>query len=185
MTEGVIAARSHAILPWRFQPLEAKTYTVDVPLSVTLEGEADGEETTHVRFVGTGLDPRLEAGPTQDPDEAAASGTDKERQRCKVPSTPRFTLEGQLGELSTERLTFGDTPTNGIARRIVFVRNLSSTDDLAFRWDCGDFRKVLEVAPVSGRVPPGGATQCRVTFRACDGARVYDFDATCHLRNQT
>jgi len=103
----------------------------------------------------------------------------------EVPAVPRFSLPGQPGQLSLERLNFGDVAAHGVLRRVVFLRNPSATDELAFRWDCGEFGKVLEVRPASGRVAPGASCMCHVVFHACDGARVYDFDAVCHLRNHT
>uniref|UniRef100_A0A9J8A7U6 Si:ch1073-349o24.2 n=1 Tax=Cyprinus carpio carpio TaxID=630221 RepID=A0A9J8A7U6_CYPCA len=93
---GEVEPGHTALVEWIFSPLEAKTYSVDVPIHV-VEGDS-----MFVTFEGQGFDER-EAEPIQIQD-------------------------GQ-------RVCFGDIPVGSRSTRILFLTNVSHTDQVLYKWN--------------------------------------------------
>ncbi|KAK3543244.1 hypothetical protein QTP70_014102, partial [Hemibagrus guttatus] len=114
--EGDVQPGSTATLEWIFSPLEAKTYSVDIPIYV-LEGDS-----VLVTFEGCGFDKR-DSVPLQLHDG-----------HLTVPCTQKVPLPGQMVFLSEERVSFGDIPVCSRSTRILFLTNNSHTDRVQYSW---------------------------------------------------
>lgn len=166
----ILPGRSVAI-EWRFSPLEAKTYMVDVPIRV------HKGDTAIITFTGVGYDHRI-MGDTMPLNET--------QDMTGVPSVQSITLPGQLSQLSVERVSFGNLPLFSQARRMVFVINKSLSRSISFQWHVtsqGD-SKVLSIFPVKGQVQAGGSCMCRITFLATREPSFYDLDLICEVTDE-
>ena len=103
-----------------FQPLEAKTYDVDLPIYIF------GDKSHVVTFSGTGIRERLPAD-----DEELAEPL---MYLDVVPPAQNLRIPNQCAELSRERLVFGHMPAGALARHLVLVRNTSKDATVTFRW---------------------------------------------------
>ncbi|KAL0183937.1 hypothetical protein M9458_019633, partial [Cirrhinus mrigala] len=114
---GEVEPGHTALVEWIFSPLEAKTYSVDIPIHVV-----DGDS-MFVTFEGQGFDER-ESEPIQIQDG-----------RITVPCTQRIPVPGQVVFLSEERVCFGDIPVGSRSTRILFLTNVSHTDQVLYKWN--------------------------------------------------
>ncbi|NXE89023.1 CFA65 protein, partial [Menura novaehollandiae] len=138
-------------IEWIFSPLEAKTYSVDVPIHI-LEGES-----TLITFQGVGYNPNSVG-------EAATSS--QVLSPAVFPGSAKLTVPGQAATLSHHRICLGDIPDCTKAGRLVFLNNISKSKAVVFAWQintCKD-KKVLEIAPESGVVQPGESIPCFITL---------------------
>ncbi|TSK92887.1 Cilia- and flagella-associated protein 65 [Bagarius yarrelli] len=114
--EGDVQPGCTAMLEWIFSPIEAKTYSVDIPIYM-LEGES-----VLVKFEGCGFDKR-DPVPLQLYDG-----------HLTVPCTQKVPVPGQMVFLSEERVSFGDIPVCSRSTRILFLTNVSRTERVLYSW---------------------------------------------------
>ncbi|NXU14680.1 CFA65 protein, partial [Pardalotus punctatus] len=138
-------------IEWIFSPLEAKTYSVVVPIHI-LEGQS-----TPITFQAVGFNPNIVGG-------AATS-----RQfSCPAvfPGSAKLTVPGQAATLSHHRIWLGNIPDCTKAGRLVFLNNISESKAVVFSWRINTcVGKALEIAPESGVVQPGESIPCFITLR--------------------
>ncbi|BFZ22011.1 hypothetical protein BsWGS_25049 [Bradybaena similaris] len=165
---GSILPGQTATMEWRFSPLEAKMYTVDIPIKV------QNGDTAIVTFTGVGYDQR-DLGDTMLLSDGSAA--------CGVPSLQKEELPGQLGYLSMERISLGNLPMFSIVRRMVFVTNKSQDRSIFFEWHVTSQRdsKFIHIYPMRGKLGPDDFKMCRVTFFATAGPAFYDLDLVCEI----
>uniref|UniRef100_S4R5T4 Uncharacterized protein n=1 Tax=Petromyzon marinus TaxID=7757 RepID=S4R5T4_PETMA len=168
--EGNIAPGETAHTLWLFSPLEAKTYTVDVPIHV-LHGES-----SLVTFRGVGFD-------EQQTDNTHLNWVHSLTQL--LPSAAPFPhLPLQLSHLSVEQLSFGELPVYSKSTRIVFLSNTSKDRAVFFIWRNPahvDTEQVLNLDPKEGMLHPGGSVLCKLTLRALGQPILYDLDLVCEV----
>ncbi|XP_069108657.1 cilia- and flagella-associated protein 65-like isoform X1 [Argopecten irradians] len=156
---------------WRFSPIEAKTYMVDVPIHV------HNGDTAIVTFTGVGYDRRVMGDTMPISDQQDLTG---------VPSIQSVPLPGQLAYLSQERLSFGNMPLFSRARQLVFVINKSRDRDVSFEWHvtAQADSQYLSISPVRGHLEPGESKMCRIVFVACKVPSFYDLDLVCEVTDE-
>ncbi|XP_048049329.1 LOW QUALITY PROTEIN: cilia- and flagella-associated protein 65 [Megalobrama amblycephala] len=162
---GEIEPGHTALVEWIFSPLEAKTYSVDIPIHV-MEGDS-----MFVTFEGQGFDER-ESEPIQVQDG-----------RITVPCTQRIPLPGQVVFLSEERVCFGDIPVCSRSTRILFLTNVSHTDEVLYKWNVTstECRKTVTIRPEGGRLAPGESVLCILTIQTSGSPAFYKQDLLCEI----
>ncbi|KAH9495755.1 Cilia- and flagella-associated protein 65 [Bulinus truncatus] len=155
-------------IEWRFFPLEAKTYMVDIPVYI------HNGETTIITFQGIGYDKRIMGDTMPFSDDPKMSG---------VATIQKAHVPGQLGYLSKERLSFGNIPLLSKARQLLFISNKSKDRSIFFEWHVTSHAdiKVLNIYPVRGEIPPNEHKLCRITFTASGIPSFYDLDLICEI----
>ncbi|KAL4217273.1 hypothetical protein ACF0H5_023724 [Mactra antiquata] len=158
-------------IEWRFSPIEAKTYMVDVPIHV------HNGDTAIVTFTGVGYDKRIMGDTMPMTDQQDLTG---------VPGVQSVPVPGQLAFLSQERISFGNLPLFCRGRRMVFISNKSKNRPVTFEWHvtCPTDSQYLSIAPVKGYLNPGESKMCRVIFIACGQPSFYDLDLVCEVTDQ-
>ncbi|XP_052814504.1 cilia- and flagella-associated protein 65-like isoform X2 [Mya arenaria] len=158
-------------IEWRFSPIEAKTYMVDVPIHV------HNGDTAIVTFTGVGYDKRIMGDTMPMTDQQDLTG---------VPGVQSVPVPGQLAFLSQERISFGNLPLFCRGRRMVFVSNRSKTRPVTFEWHvtCPSDSQFLSIGPVRGYLNPGESKMCRVNFIATGQPSFYDLDLVCEVTDQ-
>ncbi|XP_025115261.1 cilia- and flagella-associated protein 65-like isoform X2 [Pomacea canaliculata] len=156
---------------WRFSPLEAKTYMVDIPIYV------HHGDMAVVTFTGVGYDRRIMGHTMPVTEHQDLSG---------VPSVQSATMPGQLAQLSSERVSFGNMPLFTEGRRIIFIINTSKTRAISFQWHVTSpaDSQLITILPVQGSVPPNGECLCRITFLAARTTSFYDIDLICEITDE-
>lgn len=161
-------------IPFIFRPLEALTYSVELPIHVI------GGQTHVIRFDGEGYHPyhppRDRLCPT--PYDGGVGGSKE-----LVPCKQRIPLPGQVFFLSMDRLELGDVPMFAEVRRVVVCSNRSPTNTMSFTWRYTDplTKEVLSVSPSYGVLEPGESCVCRVSFFASRRVHIYDVDVECEV----
>lgn len=168
---GEIPPGRSLAVEWRFSPIEAKTYMVDVPVIV------DEGDTAIITFTGVGYDKRIMGETMPITDQSDLTG---------VPGVQSATVPGQLVYLSQERISFGNLPLFSRARRMVFVSNRSKENDISFEWHVTSQAdaQYLSISPVRGYLGPGESRMCRVVFMACGVPSFYDLDLVCEVTDE-
>ncbi|NWW74377.1 CFA65 protein, partial [Climacteris rufus] len=138
-------------IEWIFSPLEAKTYSVDVPIHI-LEGES-----TPITFQGVGYNPNT---------VGAAATFSQVLSPGDFPGSAKLTVPGQAATLSHHRICLGNIPDCTKASRVVFLNNISESKAVVFAWQISTCKEkgVLEIAPESGVVQPGESIPCFITL---------------------
>ncbi|KAG9271575.1 cilia- and flagella-associated protein 65 isoform X1 [Astyanax mexicanus] len=162
--DGEVQPGCTATLEWIFSPLEAKTYSVDLPIYV-LEGES-----ILVTFEGCGFD-RRDSVPFELHDSHPA-----------VPCTQKVALPGQVVFLSEERVSFGDIPVCCQCSHILFLTNVS-TDTMLFLWKVKeqDGKQSVQIHPLSGSLAAGKSTLCILTLNTSGNPTFYQQDLICEI----
>ncbi|NXO11170.1 CFA65 protein, partial [Oriolus oriolus] len=140
-------------IEWIFSPLEAKTYSVDVPIHI-VEGES-----TPITFQGAGYNPNIVR-------EAAASSHFSSF--AAFPCSAKLTVPGQAATLSHHRICLGNIPDCTKVGRLVFLNNILKSKAIVFSWQiscCKEKTQVLEIAPKSGVVQPEESIPCFITLQ--------------------
>ncbi|NWI79764.1 CFA65 protein, partial [Dryoscopus gambensis] len=138
---------------WIFSPLEAKTYSVDVPIHI-LEGES-----TQITFQGVGYNPNI----VQEPATSSQFFPS-----AVFPGSARLTVPGQAATLSHHRVCLGNIPDCTKVGRLVFLNSISKNKAVVFSWQiscCKEKAKVLEIVPESGVVQPEESIPCFITLQ--------------------
>ncbi|NXY14896.1 CFA65 protein, partial [Atrichornis clamosus] len=155
-------------IEWIFSPLEAKTYSVDVPIHI-LEGES-----TLITFQGVGYNPNTVG-------EAATSS--QVLPPAVFPGSAKLTVPGQTATLSHHRICLGNIPDCTKTSRLVFLNNISKSKAVVFSWQintCKD-KKVLEIAPESGVVQPGESIPCFITLGPTRSPSICRINVMCEV----
>ncbi|XP_056308541.1 cilia- and flagella-associated protein 65-like, partial [Danio aesculapii] len=162
---GEVEPGQSTMLEWIFSPLEAKTYTVDVPIHV-VEGDS-----MFVAFEGQGFDER-----ESEPIQIQNGG-------ITVPCTQRIPVPGQVVFLSEERVCFGDIPVCSRGTRILFLTNVSNTDEVLYKWNImrAEFQQTINICPESGHLTPGQSVLCILTIQALGSPTFYQEDLICEI----
>ncbi|KAM4626898.1 cilia- and flagella-associated protein 65 [Discoglossus pictus] len=163
--KGEILPGATAFVEWIFSPLEAKSYSVDVPINIL------GGDSALVTFEGIGYDRNV------------LGDTAVFESYSSLAETQKLTLHGQVANLSKQRVSFGDFPVLSKSSRLLFLNNTSKSETIFFTWYAGtpNASKILQVSPLSGVVPPGEGTHVIVTLQADDQATFYSMDLVCEV----
>ena len=165
---GTIAPGRHFEAQFKFSPLEARNYVVDVPLRV------EGGDMHMLTVVGLGYDRRMMGDSAPDFSEPGLANP---------PSVQGIHLPNQPARLSVDRLQLGNVPLFVRVSRAVLLHNLRLDSDLAFQWKVTDhkFVDMVDVEPATGVLQPGQATVCQVTFTATPPAAFHEVLLVCLL----
>lgn len=173
--KGELPPGGVAYVKVRFQPLEARQYTVALPVAVeggpasVLELECEG----YAPGSGGGEGAAMPCAPP----EGTLAPVPKARWPCFTPSQSLLE-EAQLARLDSDMASFGDVAAHGTAWRVVTATNLTDAP-LRFAWNLdaanGAVAAALAVSPATGVLPPRGAVACEVSLVA---ATPEDFEVT-------
>eukprot|EP00879_Flechtneria_rotunda_P014773 GHRR01015437.1.p1 GENE.GHRR01015437.1~~GHRR01015437.1.p1 ORF type:complete len:1087 (+),score=398.72 GHRR01015437.1:1465-4725(+) len=143
--EGVVPPGEVAVFNWLFQPLEAKSYSVALPLTL---GDAQPQP---LLLRGRGYHP------LQHP-EAARSTAEETAQRWQqwlgFQAAPSLAPPGRILLPSQEMLDFGVCLPASTTKRLLLLHNRAAVP-LAFVWDMGVFSEDYRVISGRLRVTPG------------------------------
>lgn len=158
---------ANLVLPVRFQPMEAKSYSAQIEIQA---GDATNVES--VTVFGRGYDPRDGSVPTYVP--------------TAVPADPfRGSTAGRVATLLCEALDFGVVALNSISHRMLCIQNTSANGhSIVFDFNAREFSSVLKFSPSSGRMNPGEIISIRVTFCPDGVPQIYNFDAVCSVTDE-
>lgn len=180
---GTIEPGSFSILRFRFRPLEAKFYEVELPIHVV------GGETYYIIFKGEGIDMRESS---ERRTNISSAHEFRETNLEAVPSIQTIeSIPDQLATLSMEVLDFAAIPCLSINRRMLIIRNMSKKDTVSFEWksdlpqDNLNRSATLNIEPRDGRLDPGEFSVCRLEFCAGQVQQLIDFDIICLVSNET
>ncbi|NWR55549.1 CFA65 protein, partial [Bucorvus abyssinicus] len=165
---GEIPPGTTGHMEWVFSPLEARMYSVDVPIHIL------GGESALITFQGEGYN-------ANNVGETATSS--KVLSPSVFPSSTRLTLPGQVATLSHHRICLGNIPNCTKASRLVFLNNISESKAVVFAWQmstCKD-KRVLHIAPESGVVQPGESIPCFITLQLSGSASICSTDLVCEV----
>ncbi|MEE6488904.1 hypothetical protein FKM82_015429 [Ascaphus truei] len=162
---GEILPGSTAYVEWIFSPLEAKTYSVNVPVHIL------GEDSTLITFEGIGYDRNVLG-------EVAVFES-----FSSLVETQRLEIPGQVARLSMQCLNFGDLPVFCKCSRLLFLNNSSESEAVYFTWYAGspNASDMLQVSPLSGVVQPGERAHITVTLQAGQQAVFFTLDLVCEI----
>ncbi|XP_066477298.1 cilia- and flagella-associated protein 65 [Tiliqua scincoides] len=168
---GEIAPGLTAQTEWIFSPLEAKTYSLDVPIHI-LEGDS-----ALITFQGIGYDPYV-MGDTARFDEMASS--------TLTPGSAKLTVPGLPVYLSQPRISFGNIPVYSKCSRLFFLNNASENEAVVFAWHIGTSNAVaiLNILPESGVVQAGESIRCILTLHSGETPCFYSVDLVCEMYMQ-
>ena len=170
--KGEILPGRSVNIEWKFSPLEAKTYMLDVPINI------DKGETALVTFTGVGYDQRLMGDTMPMNDQPEQSG---------VPAVQSVPVPGQLAFLSLERISFGNMPLFSKVRRVVVITNKSSLTSVSYQWHVTSKHdtQFVSISPSSGTLQPGEGQMCKVMFSATGLPSFYDLDLVCEVTDDS
>ncbi|XP_040295968.1 cilia- and flagella-associated protein 65 [Bufo bufo] len=162
---GEILPGATAFVEWIFSPLEARTYSVTVPVHIL------GGDSAFITFEGIGYD-RSVLGDTAIFEEFSP-----------VSAVPRLTLPGQIPHLTQQKLSFGDIPVFSKCSRLVFLNNTSESEVILFTWFAASSSasEALQVSPLSGSVRPGESVSMVVTLQSGEQASFYTLELVCEI----
>ncbi|NWW99450.1 CFA65 protein, partial [Caloenas nicobarica] len=165
---GEIPPGTTGHIEWIFSPVEARMYLVDVPIHIL------GGESALITFQGVGYDPHT-VGDTVTSSKALSPSV--------FPGSTKLTVPGQAVTLSHQKICLGNIPDCSKASRLVFLNSILESKAVVFAWQistCKD-RRVLQITPESGIVPPGESIPCFITLRPSGSASSYSIDVVCEI----
>uniref|UniRef100_A0A673SXB1 Cilia and flagella associated protein 65 n=1 Tax=Suricata suricatta TaxID=37032 RepID=A0A673SXB1_SURSU len=117
--QGEIQPGTTAQVLWIFSPIEAKTYTVDVPIHIL------GWNSAIIHFQGVGYDPHVmrDTAPFHN---ISSWDNDSIHSRLMVP--------GQNVFLSQSHISLGNIPVQSKCSRLLFLNNISKNETIVFEW---------------------------------------------------
>ncbi|XP_069588849.1 cilia- and flagella-associated protein 65 isoform X1 [Ranitomeya imitator] len=162
---GEIVPGATACVEWIFSPLEARTYSVTVPVHIL------GGDSALITFEGTGYD-RSVLGDTAAFEEFSP-----------LSAVPRLTLPGQVPHLTQQKLSFGDVPVFSKSSRLLFLNNTSESESILFTWYAAspNASEILQVSPMSGALRPGESLSIMVTLQSGEQASFYTLELVCEI----
>ncbi|ORX51756.1 hypothetical protein BCR36DRAFT_287578 [Piromyces finnis] len=171
---GIINPGETQYTEWIFKPLEAKEYSVDIPIHIK-----DGQ-TKVITFTGKGVRytmPYANDVDLQDPLKDENNDNISQKQLLKIPN--------QIVVLSDERIHFGHVPTGSILRRVITIQNISATEKVSFSWIIKDDQDEIKINPKSGTLEPGESRLCKIRFKPANQSKVYSLNIGCVIVNLT
>nr|XP_025951513.1 cilia- and flagella-associated protein 65 [Dromaius novaehollandiae] len=155
-------------IEWIFSPLEARMYSVDVPIHIL------GGDSALITFQGVGYDPNI-MGET--------ARFNKVLSPSVIPGSNKLTVPGQVATLSHHRICIGNIPDCIKASRLVFLNNTSENKAVVFAWHVGTPKDsgMLQIVPELGVVQPGESTPCFIMLQASGRASFYSIDLVCEV----
>ncbi|XP_023366136.1 cilia- and flagella-associated protein 65 [Otolemur garnettii] len=168
--KGEIQPGTTARVLWTFSPIEAKTYTVDVPIHIL------GWNSALIHFQGVGYDPHA-MGDTAPFHNISSWDNSSIHSRLMVP--------GQKVFLSQSHISLGNIPVQSKCSRLLFLNNISKSEAIVFAWQARpvDFGEV-SVSPMVGKVAPEETVPIMVTLKASVHASFYSVDMVCKVYSQ-
>ncbi|XP_006496055.1 cilia- and flagella-associated protein 65 isoform X4 [Mus musculus] len=165
--KGDIQPGTTARILWIFSPIEAKTYTVEVPIHII------GWNSAVVCFQGVGYDPCV-MGDTAPFHSISSWDSSSISSRLMVP--------GQNVFLSQSHISLGNIPVQSKCSRLFFLNNISKNETIVFTWKPRslDFGEVT-VSPMEGEVGPEEGAPILVTLKASVHASFYSIDLICKV----
>nr|XP_036872459.1 cilia- and flagella-associated protein 65 isoform X2 [Manis javanica] len=163
--QGEIQPGTTARVLWIFSPIEAKTYTVDVPIHIL------GWNSAIIRFQGLGYDPHA-MGDTAPFHNISTWDNSSIHSRLMIP--------GQNVFLSQSHISLGNIPVQSKCSRLLFLNNISKNETVVFDWQQRplDFGEV-SVNPMRGKVAPEETIPLVVTLKASVHASFYSMELIC------
>jgi len=170
--EGEIAPYQSKETLWIFSPIEARSYTVGVPLLI------ENNESLVITMNGSGYDPYV-MGDT-------VKITDFE----EIETLPRKQLviaPNQLMMISSEYLQYGTIPLNSEASQLVFLTNPTEENTISFHWILKGTpaEPYVKISPISGFLKPQQTTICKVTVFSQGPSANHQFDIKCEVIDET
>ncbi|KAJ2994628.1 hypothetical protein HDV02_001454 [Globomyces sp. JEL0801] len=167
--KGQIEPGKMDYLEFIFNPLEEKSYEVDLPITV------DSGKTKMITLRGCGQHQNLRRFITK---------SDPAMMKESIPQFPSLPpLLKPIASISLERLDYGNVPIYSIMRQILVVQNMTFTDTISFKWIIPELTsKVLSITPMSYTLNPGESRVCKVTFTPDKFPRLYHFDIICEIK---
>jgi hypothetical protein len=138
-----------------FRPLEAKEYSVDLPIKISdIEGPSPHSHVLKLR--GVGYHPEYEA---EKPEEVKFY---EDLPKCRA----YVGEEGQMAAFSYESIDWGEVEQNQVKNRFVILYNLHPTQTLKFDFQksglmCGDN---LKLEPMTGELEPNSHQNIKMTL---------------------
>ncbi|MCO5553418.1 hypothetical protein L7F22_006939 [Adiantum nelumboides] len=166
---GSIPPHETLLLNWRFQPIERKSYTVDVFISV------ENGEGVMLPIQGAGID----KGVLRSTDQASEEKLETLLTCCEWGGLPAM--------LTIEHLTFENVQALSSVERLVAVKNVSADSRVTFSWHCsyaadncvyGHF----SVIPSQGIIDCGATCLCKMTFTAGIQPQYFETTLYCHIQ---
>ncbi|GAX84981.1 hypothetical protein CEUSTIGMA_g12402.t1, partial [Chlamydomonas eustigma] len=183
---GTVPELRSAPLNWLFTPLEAKQYSVDVP--VLLEDNSVEVFTLQ----GRGFHPNSPQIPPSLPGESIRDWSKWQGFTTEPNVSPES--PGRLLTLSHDVLSIGTMLPQAVNRHILLLTNTSEYP-LLFEWDYGIYSSQtpvvagngsaiqagINISPRSGQLPPGSQVLCRVTFEAGITPQLFEAEVKCNV----
>ncbi|KAM6151943.1 cilia- and flagella-associated protein 65 [Erethizon dorsatum] len=168
--KGEIQPGTTAQVLWIFSPIEAKTYTVDVPIHIV------GWNSALIQFQGVGYDPHV-MGDTAPFHNISSWDNSSIYSRRMIPEQNVF--------LSQSHISLGNIPVQSKCSRLLFLNNISKNETVIFAWQPRplDFGEV-SVSPMTGEVAPEETVPFVVTLKASVHASFYSVDLVCKVYRQ-
>uniref|UniRef100_A0A8C7E516 Cilia and flagella associated protein 65 n=1 Tax=Naja naja TaxID=35670 RepID=A0A8C7E516_NAJNA len=168
---GEIGPGLTAHTEWIFCPLEAKMYSVDVPIHI-LDGDS-----ALITFQGVGFDPQV-MGETAQFDKVVSAAT--------TPVSAKLTVPGLAVYLSQPRICLGNIPVYSKCSRLFFLNNASENEAIIFTWHIPGISPTmaLKIIPQTGIVQAGESTHCVLTLHAGGNPCFYNVDLICEIFTQ-
>ncbi|XP_013375236.1 PREDICTED: coiled-coil domain-containing protein 108 isoform X3 [Chinchilla lanigera] len=168
--KGEIQPGTTARVLWVFSPIEAKTYTVDVPIHIV------GWNSALIHFQGVGYDPHV-MGDTAPFHNISSWDNSSICSRLMIPEQNVY--------LSQSHISLGNIPVQSKCSRLLFLNNISKNETVIFDWQPRplDFGEV-SVSPMIGEVAPEETVPFVVTLKASVHASFYSVDLVCKVYRQ-
>ncbi|EDV21132.1 uncharacterized protein TRIADDRAFT_60400 [Trichoplax adhaerens] len=168
---GQIAPGQRAQIEWVFSPIEAKTYSVDVPVHIL------GVETHLVTFYGVGYDQRFMGDSMPFTDQSHLTS---------VPPIQLVDIPDQLAYLSQERISFGNLPLYSNERRILFLIN-KSKHVVSYNWKLPTktSHQTITINPPRGRLAAEESILVKVDFSSYTVPSFFEIDIPCEIIDET
>ncbi|XP_070585217.1 cilia- and flagella-associated protein 65 isoform X2 [Erythrolamprus reginae] len=169
---GEIGPGLTAHTEWIFCPLEAKMYSVDVPIHI-LDGDS-----ALITFQGVGFDPQV-MGETAQFDKIVSAAT--------TPASAKLAVPGLAVYLSQPRIVLGNIPVYSKCSRLFFLNNASEDEAIIFTWHIPGISLAtvaLKIIPQTGIVQAGESTHCVLTLNAGENPCFYNVDLICEIFTQ-
>ncbi|XP_032045948.1 cilia- and flagella-associated protein 65 [Aythya fuligula] len=168
---GEIPPGTTGQIEWIFSPLEARTYSVEVPIHIL------GGRSALITFQGVGYDPNT-------------TGENSTFSEVLAPSvllgSAKLTVPGQAATLSHHKICVGNIPDCSRACRLVFLNNISESKAVVFAWKMSTVKDsgVLQIAPEQGVMQPGESIPCFITLQPLGIASLCSIDLVCEVHSQ-
>eukprot|EP01018_Ginkgo_biloba_P029313 Gb_05147 [translate_table: standard] len=164
---GSIPPFESVLLTWLFQPLEEKTYSVDIPVMVK-EGRG-----TVLTVTGLGIHPRSNKSIEEFQVDRPPQG--RPQKWLQVPATvsASFLDYGSMVELSTND-------------KLVAIQNLLEDSPIEFSWSTSFAAEKLlpgcfAITPSRGIIDPGKSSLCKVSFTAGTKSLIFATSINCYI----